>query len=279
MRASFASVRRYFVMIIKGMAVPLVMTTIAGCQFHPSLANVVQSQHGTVVRVKGAPPTRLTKIRPLQRQASGNIPEQGSADHLYPGLLAIAAPGVRLNVVPDPRVRYDGWWVLQATNKGHKVLIGDLNQLRGLVQISTPDAALGYVRLWAAPGERGALIGWNLEREVTDVETYLEHPKWYGYKRHLPTAELRGDHLVFRSGIEGILSERAFQQGGFFTPRVTLVPGGYTITRWTFWYIEPRNVQEIQEFVGNDGSYRRVILKRMKPPQLPGTYWEGFSMR
>ena len=59
-------------------------------------------------------------------------------------------------------------------------------------------------------------------------------------------------------------------------PSVVKVIGGFQITRWLF--VEDNHgkrvkesVQQVQEFVGDDGEYRRTILKTMAPPALPQT--------
>jgi hypothetical protein len=86
------------------------------------------------------------------------------------------------------------------------------------------------------------------------------------------------DLSAYGDGCMGILSRAAFQKGGFSSPEVLKVAGGYQITRWIYadGRFEKRReerVQKIREVVAEDGAYTRTVLETKRPPRLPGIQW------
>ena len=77
----------------------------------------------------------------------------------------------------------------------------------------------------------------------------------------------------------GVLTRKAYRAGNFSPPSVVIVTGGFQITRWLF--VEDytgtkvkESVQQVQEFVGTDGEYRRTVIKTLSPPpSLPETHF------
>jgi len=147
-------------------------------------------------------------------------------------------------------------------------IVRDFKELVGLVQITSPEAALKYVRLCAEPGAEG-YISVDGAVEIVDVKRFLQMRDMEGRPNALPEV-VRGD---YHSGREGVLSEAAYHASPFTPPRVERSPEGFTITRWVFQDGRPQYVKQIREIVGADGSYRRSVCKQMPPPKLPKTVW------
>jgi hypothetical protein len=176
-------------------------------------------------------------------------------------------PGVRLEEVvlrngfqPEPtaiRVRQS------MSGLPHTIfLLSSLSQLQGLVQIRNTEAALRFVRLRTASQ---FCYDWfttdgYAEQEVT-IAPAADLTKWSP------------------SGCHAGLSLSAYRRGGFTSPTVEVVAGGYRITRWVcvFKGLKGARVQQWQESVGTDGAYRRIVLKDKPIPRLPKTQWFIFG--
>jgi len=147
-------------------------------------------------------------------------------------------------------------------------IVRDFKELVGLVQITSPEAALKYVRFWAVPGAE-AYIPFEASVEIVDLKRFLHMRDMAGNPNELPQV-VRGD---FHSGLEGILSEAAYHASPFTPPQVKQSPAGFTITRWVYLSSRAERVMQIREVVHTDGSYQRVVCKQMPPPKLQNTVW------
>ncbi|MDQ2731960.1 MAG: hypothetical protein M3Y56_09895 [Armatimonadota bacterium] len=143
----------------------------------------------------------------------------------------------------------------------------ELNDLRGAVQLRTVGDALEFVRLRTSPSTWDC---WDeSEAEIVTTDEAIK----------LPTFGLhRAPGPPFRAGFLGVLLPKVFRLGGFTPAKVEILSKGFRVTRWIYCDRSQSHpyetVQKVQEFVGEDGSYRRVILQEKEPPKLPDVYWE-----
>ena len=84
------------------------------------------------------------------------------------------------------------------------------------------------------------------------------------------------DLTLLGNGSMGILTRNDFRAEGFSPATFLPVSGGFQITRWL--YVEDsqgekqkRSVQQVQEFVGADGTYHRTVQTTHMPPKLPNS--------
>lgn len=152
---------------------------------------------------------------------------------------------VKLKTIMAPAPLY-----IRVTTENETFLIDSLPQLTGLVAINTPEEALAFVRI----------------------------PSQYTYAFDLPWEEEIGSEPASQSGEQQFphsLTSKSFKAGGFTPPVVQVEKAGYIITRWIF--VQPRKgdnkVQKIRELVGKDGSYRRTVLEKKPPPNVPDVDW------
>ncbi|HET6387403.1 MAG TPA: hypothetical protein VFJ58_28785 [Armatimonadota bacterium] len=177
-------------------------------------------------------------------------------------------PGLRLVEVEGPDVcpcRLSPVYRvgLRATYQGRIWIVGDLNELRGLIRITDAVSAVKYVRLWAGLGDEAPLEDGNI-LEITDEGTYLHAKDWRGRRNSLP--------YDFHPGDDAILPKKAFRTEGFTLPQLKKTRDGFVIERWVLLMKKPTlNIERVREFVGRDGSYRRLVLKEIAPPEPPGT--------
>jgi hypothetical protein len=148
-------------------------------------------------------------------------------------------------------------------------IAGDLNQLRGSVNITSKAVALRYVRLLTTPQ---TYYFWP-NKEV-EVVSRPDAPS-------LPSYGVESDwHFRARdSGDFGILSPRVWRIGKFTRPTVQQTSEGFIVTRWIYagaiyfpGAIAEAGVYRIREWVGRDGAYRRRALQRFDK-KLRDTSW------
>lgn len=178
---------------------------------------------------------------------------------------------------------------LQQNNRTY--VLRDLKDLRGKVSLPDKSAALRFVRLRTSPY---TYLLWNkriLEAEVVEASSAPELPDfgleddtlsaWVRDFGGLKSgAELtRSDWSKVKSGTFGILSDQAYQKGNFQPPDIILRHNRYQITRWLYvlrtdlTHDAEESIQQVREEVGKDGTYKRSVIKKLKPPILPNTTW------
>jgi len=182
--------------------------------------------------------------------------------------LGFEKSGVQIEEVVDPRATYPASAILAVTSERTTHIVWDYSGLRGLVQITSPEAALKYVRLTALPGAVG-YIPFRAAVEIVDIKRFVQMRDMEGKPKELPQ-DWRRD---FHSGLEEILSETAYRASPFKPPHVVRGPSGFIVNRWVYLFWGPERVMQIREMVGPDGSYQRVVCKQMPPPKLPNTKW------
>lgn len=116
---------------------------------------------------------------------------------------------------------------------------------------------------------------WDYEPEKNHFE-FIHHTR-YGRYVTLQTAK-HPDLSAYGDGFMGIVAHKMFLAGGFTPPQVQQAAGGYQIMRWLFMDggIDHRfdaAVTRIREFVGEDGVYKRTVLQKKAPPNIPGIWW------
>lgn len=147
-------------------------------------------------------------------------------------------------------------------------LVQRQEDLIGTVHVRTPIQALELVRLRTLPATTGA---WR---------------DGLGYVFEVAC----GAPMYHLSGVGGVLSSAAYEQGRFAPPTVTPERGGFVVRRWLLmerpapagsvpheserapnggcWF-----VVLVEEHVSHDGAVRRVVLRSRRAPVLPGTFW------
>ena len=89
--------------------------------------------------------------------------------------------------------------------------------------------------------------------------------------------ESHPDLAEYGDGLNECLTRKAFDLGGFVLAKVLRRGKGFEVSRWTFSVqygslgVPTVHVLQLQEVVGEDGSYSRRVLKRLVNPQLPDT--------
>jgi hypothetical protein len=134
------------------------------------------------------------------------------------------------------------------------------------VAINTPSDALRYVRL------RTSLSLWFVwhNSRLLEIVSIKQAARLLNFG--IPP-DVRPDGLT--SGYVGVLSTRDYQRCRFAPPVVRSARGGFTVTRWAFSYLGPRNrVELVRETVGRDGRYTCTVLISKPPPRLSsGRFW------
>jgi hypothetical protein len=218
--------------------------------------------------------------------------------------LALEKPGVRINLIQtrfvDP---VQAGLRLQLVVGKQKMLLSNISQLRGQVEITHEEAALRYVRLLTSPQtwylwrkremevlEATTLpdvlaAGFGIEGVLLDPENGRGDPYWLydPYKkkfelvRHTPEdkyiilkTEKYPDLSAYGTGYQGILSRKLFRAIGCTPPKTTAVKGGYEITRWLFNEEPTGSLRLVREFVGADGTYKRTVLQKKELSSLFG---------
>lgn len=186
--------------------------------------------------------------------------------------------------------------IIVASNPHGLVLqkkIRTLNDLKGLVNISSKEAALRYVRLQTSP----YLIGlWQSDNnrvsfEVMDWSQKLDRNFDYGYKTSqgdsVASETIKGGQI---SGFYGEVSPTDFTVHGFVKPQVQQRQAEFEIKRWLIVFrvpVSPRGLgfpvdggdelQFVREIVKKDGEYHRYVITRSSPSTLPAgsLYWNS----
>jgi hypothetical protein len=143
-----------------------------------------------------------------------------------------------------------------------------LAQLRGLVRIANADQALTFVRLRTS---KDYCYDWR--QSILEIVS-SDHAKEIDFKDRSALTHMARQDTV--SGHYAVLSPHAFRSGGFSAPIVSQVPGGFRITRWVCLFngLHGDHIQQWDEYVGHDGTYRMSVSKDMPAPKLPGTHWD-----
>jgi len=200
-----------------------------------------------------------------------------------PFLLGCELPGVRIYTT-NPGT----WAPVWAEWDGHKRRVKSLTSLRGLVRIRSASEALRYARIATTyPTQMGINLYDGPGGMEIDSTVMLPELPTFGITGAISKEEAA--HWPFESGQQGILSPAAFRAGGFRTPQVNAVKGGFLIKRWVLGTWESQAKESLPrhaklsdltvalavEFVGRDGSYRRRYTTVKPVPTLPRTRWEG----
>jgi len=156
---------------------------------------------------------------------------------------------------------------------------GDLSSISDftdLVKITSPTAALDYVRLQTSLAT-GIMLNRSAatEREIMPVGL-LKHVSKYGLAAGVTPFYNRDNEF----GCNGILSDAGFRHGHFKPPVVSSIKGGFVVQRWTFSQVIDirhrklvRQVNYIQESVSTNGQYERKLIRQQRPPLIPQTRW------
>ncbi len=153
---------------------------------------------------------------------------------------------------------------LLLVSAGKRVAVNQLSDLKSAVHVDNTVAALQYVRLRTSPATWYLWHDRNLV-EIVDTAAAGKLPN-YGVTTGVTS------HVS--SGFMGILSSAAFKQGGFSTAVVNHAKSGFEVKRWLLGINSGKETVElVQEKVGFDGSYDRVVLQSKPAPKLSGTDW------
>ena len=158
---------------------------------------------------------------------------------------------------------------LQVTGGQGAVILQDLGQLQGRIDVRNGAMALRVVRLRTSPETWYAWAGDIKEVEIVPWEGIMSLPN-YGIRSLNYLKRGPGD------GYLGIVAEEKLKTAGFGQPIVTKVSGGFEVVRWLLvrqFRVDEYSVQKVKEYLGADGDYRREVLKRQQPPKIPGVRW------
>ena len=134
----------------------------------------------------------------------------------------------------------------------------------GYVEITNEMSALQFARLRTSPA---TFYLWPGEHVVEIADKQREALPNYGLMSFSSPTD--------PSGFLGILSHRAFSEGGFRVPSVQRTDHGFTITRWLLMSQNGADtVQLVQEQIWANGSYVCRVLKHAPAPALTHTSWE-----
>jgi hypothetical protein len=157
---------------------------------------------------------------------------------------------------------------------GQSTPLTDLKQLRGLLQVADGRAALRLVRLRTSPD---TCYAWGGERLEVEVFSATQARAFVGARTDRTAGWLH--NLSARpTGLLGVLHDAEYRAGGFEPAHVERVEGGFEVTRWIFWtsghagdaVAPPRSgIQQVREFVGVDGEYRRSTLADVGVEKAP----------
>jgi len=162
---------------------------------------------------------------------------------------------------------------IRVSHSSGSFILHSLNQLKGLVNITTERQALAFVRLRTS---RRFTYEWggtsNVIEEIVSCDQIAD-------KRYVST-EVEGvdDYSGLRSGFQSVLSTRAYKIFPNEPVMYNKTANGFTITRWVCLLHSPHvgsppRVEKWREDVLTDGSYKLTVLKSGKPPRLPKTQW------
>lgn len=185
----------------------------------------------------------------------------------HPVPISFSKPRVRIDL-EDPKSNISTAQQRLLLSDGfHTSDFKSLDQLRGLVEIKSKDQALEFVRLRTS---QCLCYNWAGQIQLEVINTsQIDDPNF------ADAICPRSPNNHGQSGLYAILSQQAYQQGGFAPPMVISTANGYAVTRWvcTFDDLAGSRVERWREIVGLDGSYRKAVLVSKKPPKLPNTEW------
>ena len=194
----------------------------------------------------------------------------GARGEQKPVLKALVQDAV-LTIQTDQNGTSPTQYHFEVRHRGASRQLHSVNDLNGLVNIRTANEALDFVRLRTSVSTFRFWPDESIELEVTRQSDALAQARYGLRSDDLPTR-----NWVHRSGMSGVLSDRAFKQGEFSAPVVIREGTGYSITRWI--YVIQQNdrqgVQQIRESVTKSGHITRTVLRRLPLPTLPATTWE-----
>lgn len=186
--------------------------------------------------------------------------------------MGLRMQNVKLLAVSDPQGTYPNIQHLVLSGAAGEKRMHNLNELYGLIRIPDPAAALHFVRL------KTSLATWQMwpsvDSEIVQVKDARKLPN-YGLTNVI-------DPLDRDSGFNGMLSTEAYRAGRFTPPMVQQRPGGFRVRRWLYTQTQRfpfGRVQLVEERVSTNGAYKRVVLKDLPPPDLPGTRWHFMGFK
>lgn len=147
-----------------------------------------------------------------------------------------------------------------------------LKDLENLVRIRNRADALRFVRL------RSAVDTWHAWDDVESLVEVLSSDKLRTLR---PFCAAKLYRLSYPSGYLGILSNKAYETGGFSSAQVDAVRDGFIVQRWVL--SEVRNggnqqrvlrVKLLREHVGLRGEYGIEVVKCKSPPVIDATRWQ-----
>ena len=141
-----------------------------------------------------------------------------------------------------------------------KSIIKSLNDLKNRVTISTPSAALNYVRLLTSPR---TFRCFQMNRVEVVAKKWVTADYLFGDQSYFEWQKKHNDR-----GMDGLLNSAKCKKLGVEQPVVKKTPQGYEIQR-TFLkgFDEQTMGYQVKEFVGFNGEYKLVSEKRL--PQYP----------
>jgi hypothetical protein len=169
-----------------------------------------------------------------------------TTDDVYPIVLTGTKEGVRIEFVYEKAEEEPAPLGIHVTTPQVTFTLRDVDGLEGLVHITDARTALKLVRL---PTEYLYTFPSRLGVEIRQEDT--------GKRKYLDDA--------------CVLSAADFRKGGFTLPVVEKQGSSFVITRWI--YVqgekeEERRVRKVRETVGEDASYRRMVLEERPVPDL-----------
>jgi hypothetical protein len=146
-------------------------------------------------------------------------------------------------------------WELEINQGQRSDRLTSLSQLQNQVHIENANAALRFVRLKT---DYSRCWGNQLEYEIHSIPVSNTKPQQE------------------TSGVDGALNHDVFEVGKFSRATVEYVAHTYIVNRWIF-VTDPsakmETILKIQEYVGANGEYKRIVLQEEAPPELPRTTW------